>query len=157
MSVSYTPNPLDDVVRAVDFSLSISFSAGSGTITSVTGELLGEVEPIIITPAGNSLLVSGKYLSGWTDTFTYVDAGESNLTQAPKTAIGTENLPASQNLFDLDQDQTYIVVRQFSVTVEYTEDSLPYTTTFLIDHNVYNNLEAMRSFMDNYNYNGGEL
>lgn len=158
MAISYTPELLSPATRGVNFSMSISFSGDEDeTVTSVVATLEGEQDEIVITSSSSSFTVSGKYISGWQDVFTYVEAGESDKTDTPKSAINIANMPDQKNLYDLAQDQTESIIRTYNVTVEY--DSLVGpggSSTFSIPHQVNNNLDAMKIFMAEYNYNNSK-
>jgi hypothetical protein len=156
MAISFDPTPVPPAIRGKDFSVSVSVAV-PGTISSMTVSLIGGPEPITINVSGSSISLSGKYLSGWQDIFTYVEAGESDKTDTPKTAIDISNMPPDKNLYDLDQDKKQSIIRQYSVTVVYDDEEtfVEETATANLDHEVFNDLEAMRQFMANYNYNGG--
>jgi hypothetical protein len=154
MPVSINPVMLSPVTRGEDFSFSIEVIAETPTtINSITCILLNSTDPITITTTLTSINVAGKYISGWDDIFTYVDAGQSDKTQTPISVTGINNLPDSKNLFNLSQDTTDSVIREYSITVNSNEG----VQTFSLTQTVNNNLELIRSFMDNYNYNGGEM
>jgi hypothetical protein len=156
MAISFDPIPVPPATRGKNFSVSVSVTA-PGTISSMTVSLIGGSEPITISASGSNISLSGKYLSGWQDVFTYVEAGESDKTDTPKTAIDIPNMPPDKNLYDLDQDKKQSIIRQYSVTVVYDDPDtfMQETATATLDHEVFNDLEAMREFMANYNYNGG--
>lgn len=156
MAISFDPTPTPPAVRGKDFSVSLSVSA-PGSVSSIEASLIGFPEPITINAGGSNLSLSGKYLSGWQDVFTYVEAGESDKTDTPKTAIDIANMPPDKNLYDLNQDKKHSIIRQYSVTVVYEDEetSMEQTATVTLDHEVFNDLEAMRQFMANYNFNGG--
>ena len=127
------------------------------TITSITATLTGESEPITVTTDTSSITISGSYLSGFEDVLTYVPPDESNRTTDPIIAVGFNNLPGGQNLYNLDQDQKQFVFREYDVTVVYTNDTTLEETTenVVLTHEVLNDLEAVRSFMANYDYGEG--
>ena len=155
MSVSFSPDPVPPATRGKDFSQSVSVTA-PGSITSLSASLLGDAEPITVSTSGSTISLSGKYLSGWQDIFTYVDAYQSDKTDTPKTAINIPNMPPDKNLYDLAQDQTHFIYRQYAVTVTYKDPDtlLSVTQSSSFEHQVFNDLEIMREFMANYNYNG---
>lgn len=125
------------------------------TILSIDVQLLGDSEPITIATTTSNIEFEGTYLSGWEDVFTYVPAGESNRTTTP-LQVNLSNLPPGQDLYNLDQDQNYFIFREYEVTVVYVNDETNEETTEVITltHEVFNDLESIRSFMDNYNYGG---
>jgi len=57
----------------------------------------------------------------------------------------------------LDQDQKHFIPRDYDVTVTYVGDTTQAETTesVTLTHEVFNDLEAIRSFMANYNYGEG--
>ena len=165
MAVEISPaDELPSVTRLRDFSATISASIveegggeegeGEGppaptvTIVSVTAEIVGGSDPgIVITPGSTSVTISGKHLSGFQDILTYVDKGQSDKTQTPKSVTGIENMPAGQNLFDLNQDKKQSLDRQFLITVTLDDDS---AQSFTLKQTVLNDLESIKSFMGNY-------
>jgi len=128
----------------------------SFTVTDIQIQLIGEEEPITITVSVPTISFSGTYLSGWEDVFTYVPTGESDKTTTPINS-NISDLPPGQDLFNLDQDQKHFVTREYDVTVTYV-GSLTQTETVenvTLTHEVFNDLEAIRSFMANYDYGEG--
>lgn len=124
-------------------------------ITDVT--LLGEPDTVDVVVDDNQINFDGTYISGWEDLFTFVPPGESNKTTDPTTVVGTADLPDGQDLFDLDQDQKHFIFREYEVTVDYQDDmtSEIITETGILVHEVFNDLEAIRAFMANYDYGEG--
>jgi len=126
------------------------------SVTDISVVLLGEQDPITITVDEPVITFDGTYLSGWDDVFTYVPVGESNRTTNP-IEVTLNDLPGGQNLYDLDQDQQHFISRIYEVTVTYTGNVSQEATTETVDliHEVFNDLESIRSFMANYEYGGG--
>lgn len=159
-SITFSPEELPVAIRGKDVNETVSVSV-PGTISSLTVVLSGEYEQeaIVLEVADSSFTITGKYLAGWEDVFTYVEANESDQTDTPKTAIDIPNMPPDKNLYDLNQDKKQSIFVDYIVTVvfeneeTFEEETLEATLT----HQVDNDLEAMRLFMDNYNYNGGSL
>jgi len=157
MAVEISPDEeLPSVLRLKDFSATVSATITEGeeggeesaTIVSVTAQLVGSSDPgIIIIPGSTSVTISGKHITGFQDILTYVDKGQSDKTQAPKIVSGIENMPAGQNLFDLNQDKKQSLDRQFLITVILDDDSVQ---SFTLKQTVINDLESMRSFMGSY-------
>jgi hypothetical protein len=156
MAVEISPDEeLPSVLRLKDFSTTISAAIVEGeeggeseTITSVTAQLVGSADPgIVITPGPTSVTISGKHVTGFQDILTYVDKGQSDKTQTPKSVTGIENMPAGQNLFDLNQDKKQSLDRQFLIIVTLDDDSVQ---SFTLKQTVINDLESMRSFMGGY-------
>jgi hypothetical protein len=152
MALEISPNDrLPDVVRLTDFSTTVtaSFTEGeSTTIVSVSAELAQGVDSgLRFTPGTDSVTISGKHVSGFTDILTYVDKGQSDKTQAPKKATGIENMPAGQTLFDLNQDRNQKIDRTFKIIVKLSDDS---QQIFNLTQTVQNDLESIRAFMGSY-------
>lgn len=144
---------------AQDFNQTINVSVPSQgtdtfTIQSVSAILTGEPDPITVTTDTDSITINGKYLSGFADILTYVTPGESNRTTDPIVAVGFNDIPDGQNLYNLDQDQKQFIFREYDVTVVYVNDTTLEETTenTTLIHEVLNDLEAVRSFMANYDY-----
>lgn len=159
-SISFSPEELPVAIRGKDVNETVSISV-PGTISSLTVELSGdyEQEAIVLEVGESSFTITGKYLAGWEDVFTYVEANESDKTDTPKTAIDIPNMPPDKNLYDLNQDKKQSIFVDYNVTVVYEDEETMEEATLegTLTHQVDNDLEAMRSFMDNYNYNGGSL
>jgi len=159
---SYSGNEIQGTfVRNESFTQSVTVSVPETeeetfTITDIQIELLGDEEPISITVSEPTINFNGTYLSGWDDVFTYVPPGESNKTTTPTDAT-IDELPEGQDLFNLDQDQKHFIPRDYDVTVTYVGDTTQTETTenVTLTHEVFNDLEAIRSFMANYDYGEG--
>lgn len=149
MSITLSPEELTPAVRLKDFSFTVGVSAGD-SVDEITVSLIGESEPITITTTDSSFSASGKYITGFTDTLTYVNQGSSNLTETPTSVVGIQNMPTDKALFDLAQDQKQSLFRTYSITVKYTEDFESKTETIQLQHEVANDLESIRSFMATY-------
>ena len=120
------------------------------TITSVTGSLSGTpLEPgITITGGSNSIIISGKHQYTFTDVFTYTEPEFTDLEVTPSQVTGRGNLPQDKNLFNLNQDKRKSEIRTYNLVINGN-------ATLTVTQEVLNPLEAMRSFMANYNYMGG--
>lgn len=147
--------------RGQEFEQSVTVSVPSTetedfTITSISVVLLGDDEPITITVSEPTITFDGTYLSGWDDVFTYVPPGESNKTTTPIEET-IDELPDGQDLYDLDQDQKHFISRNYDVTVTYvgSVSQEETTETETLAHEVFNDLESIRSFMANYDYGEG--
>jgi len=162
------PSPLAGTEVEGSFTLAQEFNQTVGvsippededtfTITSITATLTGEPEPITVTTTTSSITIDGRYLSGFEDVLTFVPPGESNKTTSPSVVTGFNNVPDGQNLYNLDQDQKQLILREYDVTVIYTNDNTSEETTenTVLTHEVLNDLEAVRSFMANYDYGQG--
>ena len=143
-----SPSTLDAVTIGDQFIATVNIipSDEYETISSVTGVLSGTpLEPTItITGGSTSVTISGQHLNTFTDVFTYLEPGVSDLT-ATATATGRGNMPADKNLFDLNQDTRQSQTRTFTLTVNGS-------ITLSVTQQVQNPLEAMTSFMANYSY-----
>jgi len=126
------------------------------TVTDIQIQLIGDQEPITISVSEPTISFSGTYLSGFEDVFTFVPPGQSNKTTTPIDS-NISDLPEGQDLFNLNQDQKHFIPREYDVTVTYVEDTTQTVTVenLILTHEVFNDLEAMRSFMANYNYGEG--
>jgi len=158
---SYSGNEIEGTfTRGQEFDQTVTVSIPdteneSFTVTAITAELLGDDEPINITISVPTINFAGTYFSGWDDVFTFVPPGESDKTVEP-TSTDLANLPDGQGLFNLDQDQKHFIPRDYSVTVTYTGTlSGENTETTTLTHEVFNDLEAIRSFIANYDYGEG--
>jgi hypothetical protein len=147
--------------RGVEFNQSVVVSVASTeeedfSVTELSVVLLGEQDPITITVDEPTITFDGTYLSGWDDVFTYVPVGESDRTASPIEST-LNDLPDGQNLYDLDQDQKHFITRTYEVTVTYIGSVSQETTTETVNlvHEVFNDLESIRSFMGNYEYGEG--
>lgn len=159
-SITFSPEELPVAIRGKDVNESVSVTV-PGTISSLTVVLSGEYEQseIVLDVSSGGFTITGKYVAGWEDVFTFVEADESDQTDTPKTAIDIPNVPPDKNLYDLNQDKKQSIFVDYVVTVvfENEETMMEETLGATLTHQVDNDLEAMRLFMDNYNYNGGEL
>lgn len=126
------------------------------TIIEISAVLLGDEEPITISINEPDITISGEYQSGWEDVYTYVPPGKSNKNTAPEN-VNLPDLPPGQDLYNLDQDQTHFIQRDYDVTVTYIGDVTQEETTETetLSHEVFNSLEFIRSFMANYDYGEG--
>jgi len=158
----YTGNIIQGTfTRGVEFTQSVTVSVTSTedetfSIIDMVVTLLGEQDPITITIDEPVITLNGTYLSGWNDIFTYVPTDESDRTTDPITST-LNNLPDGQNLYNLDQDQKHFITRQYEVTVTYmgSLNQEETTETVNLNHEVFNSLESIRSFMANYEYGKG--
>lgn len=157
-TITFSPEELPVAIRGRPVNQSVGISV-PGSISELTVTLEGEQDEIVIETSGSGFTIKGKYISGWVDVFTYVEAGESDQTDTPKTAIDIPNMPPDKNLYDLNQDKKQSIFRDYKVTVvfENEETMAEETLEATLTHQVDNDLDAMKDYMANYNYNGGEL
>jgi hypothetical protein len=161
MAVSLTISPAgDDPLTQIEFTLrssrtvnaTISAAGDAGeVINSVTAELKSVGADVVITPSSSSVTIVGRYDDPFLDTFQFVSKGSSNKIENPTSVIGVSNVPPNKELFDLDQDLRQLETIEYEITVEYDDEFFaPATETFTVTHDIINELEAIRSFMDEY-------
>ena len=121
------------------------------TITNVTATVDGTEPDLVITPGTTSVSITGSFADPFSDSFTYVDAGESTNTMTPITVVGAPNLPAGKVFYDLDQDMTAYTVKTFTVVVSYELNNSAQTPeSFTLTMKINNEWEGIRSLVDNY-------
>ena len=108
---------------------------------------------LTITPGTSSVSISGTFNDPFSDSFTYVEKGGTDLEDTPTTVVGVSNMPAGKDFYFLDQDQRWYVLVTFTIQVVETAPS-PYTgsntATFYPTLRVKNSWEGIRSFVDTY-------
>jgi hypothetical protein len=147
---SVNPSILTPVVSGESFTVTVNVEPDMfEIISSVSGSLSGNpLEPgITVTSGTSSVTISGKHEFTFTDTFKYTEPGESDLTTTPTIVVSRGNVPPSKNLFELSQDQRKSETRTYNIIVNGS-------STFTVTQEILNPLEAMRSFMANYDYKG---
>ena len=121
------------------------------TITNVTASVDGTEPNLVITPGTTSVSITGSFADPFSDSFTYVDAGESTNTMTPITVVGAPNLPAGKVFYDLDQDMTAYTTKTFTVVVSYELNNAAQTPeSFTLTMKINNSWEGMRSLIDTY-------
>ena len=121
------------------------------TITNVTAIVDGTEPDLVITPGTTSVSITGSFADPFSDSFTYVDAGESTNTMTPITVVGAPNLPAGKVFYDLDQDMTAYTTKTFTVVVSYELNNAAQTPeSFTLTMKINNEWEGIRSLVDNY-------
>ena len=75
---------------------------------------------LTITPGTTSVSISGTFNDPFSDSFTYVDKGGTNLVDTPTTVIGVSNVPPNKEYYLLDQDTRNYVIVTFTILVEVT-------------------------------------
>jgi hypothetical protein len=157
-SITFSPEELPVAIRGKDINETVGVSV-PGTVSSISVALSGEYEQkdIVLQTSSSGFTIAGKYLAGWQDVFTYVEANKSDKTDTPKTAIDIPNMPLGKNLYDLNQDKKQSIFVDYTVTVVFvnSETMAEETLTATLTHQVDNDLDAMTDFMANYNYNEG--
>ncbi len=108
---------------------------------------------LTITPGTSSVSISGTFNDPFSDSFTYVEKGGTDLEDTPTTVVGVSNMPAGKDFYFLDQDQRWYVLVTFTIQVVETAPS-PYTgsntATFYPTLRVENSWEGIRSFVDTF-------
>ena len=108
---------------------------------------------LTITPGTTSVSISGTFNDPFSDSFTYVDKGGTDLVDTPTVVIGVSNVPPNKDFYFLDQDTRWYVIVTFTIQVVETAPS-PYTgsntATFYPTLRVENEWEGIRSFVDTY-------
>ena len=93
---------------------------------SVVGGSTDLTSTLTITPGTSSVSISGTFDDPFSDSFTYVEKGGTNLVDTPTTVIGVSNMPANKEYYLLDQDTRNYVIVTFTIQVVETAPS-PYT------------------------------
>ena len=114
---------------------------------SVVGGATDLTSTLTITPGQNQVSISGTFDDPFSDSFTYVEKGSTNLVETPTTIIGVSNMPANKEYYLLDQDTRNYVIVSFTIVVEVDTTS---TETFTATLQVNNEWEGIRSFVDTY-------
>tara|TARA_B100001250_G_scaffold394776_1_gene399050 strand:+ start:1150 stop:1629 length:480 start_codon:yes stop_codon:yes gene_type:complete len=131
--------------------ITASASLADEEITNVTATVDGTEPDLVITPGTTSVAITGSFADPYSDSFTYIDAGQSDKTQTPTTVSGVDNLPADKIFFDLDQDMTAYTTKTFIITVSYDLINVAQTPeTFTLTMKINNEWEGIRSVVDNY-------
>ena len=131
--------------------ITASASLADEEITNVTATVDGTEPNLVITPGTTSVAITGSFADPYSDSFTYIDAGQSDKTQTPTTLSGVDNLHADKIFFDLDQDMTAYTTKTFTVTVSYDLINVAQTPeTFTLTMKINNEWEGIRSVVDNY-------
>ena len=157
MAVSLTISPAGDdpltqiestlrSVRTVNAIITPTGDAGE-VINSVTATLLNVDGDIVITSGTSSVSIVGKYDDFFLDTFQYVSKGSSDKIENPTSVVGASNVPPNKELFDLDQDLRQLETIEYEIIVEYNSG---FFASFTVTHDIINELEAIRVFMDEY-------
>ena len=120
---------------------------------TVVGGATDLTSTLTITPGTTSVNISGTFDDPFSDSFTYVEKGGTNLVDTPTTVIGVSNMPANKEYYLLDQDTRNYVIVTFTIQVVETApspytDSNTVTTTATLQVN--NEWEGIRSFVDTY-------
>ena len=119
---------------------------------TVVGGATDLTSTLTITPGTSSVSISGTFDDPFSDSFTYVEKGGTNLVDTPTTVIGVSNMPANKEYYLLDQDTRNYVIVTFTivVTIDSTIGNTTSTETFTATLQVNNEWEGIRSFVDTY-------
>ena len=164
MSVSISPDVatgLPDITRP-NFTMNTSVSASCSVsspnvcaVTNVSATVQGSQPNLVITPGTTSVSITGTLADPFSDSFTYVEQGKTNLNSTPTTVVGTDNMPDDKVLYDLNQDGSNYVSEFFDITVQWESGPSGNLTaqppaTFTLELKIYNEWEGIRSFISNY-------
>jgi hypothetical protein len=109
----------------------------------------------VITPGTTSVSITGTLADPFSDFFTYVEQGDTDLNSTPITVESTDNMPDDKVFYNLDQDGRNYVSEFFDITVQWESGPLGNMTaqtpaTFTLELKIYNEWEGIRSFVSNY-------
>ena len=120
---------------------------------TVVGGATDLTSSLTITPGTTSVSISGTFDDPFSDSFTYVEKGGTDLVDTPTTVIGVSNMVPNKEFYLLDQDTRNYVIVTFTIQVVETAPS-PYTgsntVTTTATLQVNNEWEGIRSFVDTY-------
>ena len=164
MSVSITPDEitgLPDITRpnyTMNTSVSASCSVQSPNqcaVTNVNATVQGNQPNLVITPGTTSVSITGTLADPFSDFFTYVEQGDTDLNSTPITVESTDNMPDDKVFYNLDQDGRNYVSEFFDITVQWESGPSGNMTaqtpaTFTLELKIYNEWEGIRSFVSNY-------
>ena len=164
MSVSISPDvatgvpditrPNFTMITSVSASCSVS-SPNVCAVTNVSATVQGSQPNLVITPGTTSVSITGTLADPFSDSFTYVEQGKTNLNSTPTTVVGTDNMPSNKVFYDLNQDGRNYVSEFFDITVQWESGpagNLVAQTpaTFTLELKLDKEWEGIRSFISNY-------
>ena len=149
-TVSASTSDEDDEVTSVTCT-AVTYSYYNAS-DSVVGGATDLTSSLTITPGTTSVNISGTFDDPFSDSFTYVDKGGTNLVDTPTTVVGVSNLPANKEFYLLDQDTRNYVIVTFTIEVVVTTTigGATSTVTQTATLQVNNEWEGIRSFVDTY-------
>ena len=149
-TVSASTSDEDDEVTSVTCT-AVTYSYYNAS-DSVVGGATDLTSQLTITPGTTSVNISGTFDDPFSDSFTYVDKGGTNLVDTPTTVVGVSNLPANKEFYLLDQDTRNYVIVTFTIEVVVTTTigGATNTVTQTATLQVNNEWEGIRSFVDTY-------
>ena len=148
-TVSASGDEDDEVTSVTCTAVTYSYYNASD---SVVGGATDLTSSLTITPGTTSVNISGTFDDPFSDSFTYVDKGGTNLVDTPTTVVGVSNLPANKEFYLLDQDTRNYVIVTFTIQVVVTTTigGATSTVTQTATLQVNNEWEGIRSFVDTY-------
>jgi len=149
-TVSASTSDEDDEVTSVTCT-AVTYSYYNAS-DSVVGGATDLTSSLTITPGTTSVNISGTFDDPFSDSFTYVDKGGTNLVDTPTTVIGVSNVPPNKEFYLLDQDTRNYVIVTFTIQVVVTTTigGATSTVTQTATLQVNNEWEGIRSFVDTY-------
>ena len=151
-SVSASTSDEDDEVTSVTCT-AVTYSYYNAS-DSVVGGATDLTSTLTITPGTTSVNISGTFDDPFSDSFTYVEKGGTDLVDTPTTVVGVSNMPAGKDFYFLDQDQRWYVLVTFTIQVVETQPltlgGATNTVTRYPTLRVKNSWEGIRSFVDTY-------
>ena len=143
------PDTDEDITNVTCTAVTYSYYNASD---SVVGGATDITSTLTITPGTTSVNISGTFDDPFSDSFTYVEKGSTNLVETPTTIIGVSNMPANKEYYLLDQDTRNYVIVTFTILVEVTTTigNTTSTVTKTATLQVNNEWEGIRSFVDTY-------
>ena len=149
-TVSASTSDEDDEVTSVTCT-AVTYSYYNAS-DSVVGGATDLTSTLTITPGTTSVNISGTFDDPFSDSFTYVDKGGTNLVDTPTTVIGVSNVPTNKEFYLLDQDTRNYVIVTFTIEVVVTTTigGATSTVTQTATLQVNNEWEGIRSFVDTY-------
>ena len=149
-TVSASTSDEDDEVTSVTCT-AVTYSYYNAS-DSVVGGATDLTSTLTITPGTTSVNISGTFDDPFSDSFTYVDKGGTNLVDTPTTVIGVSNMVPNKEFYLLDQDTRNYVIVTFTIEVVVTTTigGATSTVTKTATLQVNNEWEGIRSFVDTY-------
>ncbi len=149
-TVSASTSDEDDEVTSVTCT-AVTYSYYNAS-DSVVGGATDLTSTLTITPGTTSVNISGTFDDPFSDSFTYVDKGGTNLVDTPTTVIGVSNMVPNKEFYLLDQDTRNYVIVTFTIQVVVTTTigGATNTVTKTATLQVNNEWEGIRSFVDTY-------
>ena len=161
ITTANTPTELPPRTRptfSINETINASCTVAAGqacNVTNVTATVDGTERNLVITQSTTTVTITGSFADPFSDSFTYVDEGKTDLTQTPITVEGADNLPADKIFFDLDQDMTAYTLKTFTVVVSWESGPIGNLTAepdanFTVTMKINNEWEGIRSLVDDY-------